>query len=156
MFFILIRYQIFVVSVDFLTWLFQFIFREPKLNLNHGRAMVAAAGLSRLTYRTGFDISLPTFSILQENVVDRSVILSKRRKWFLFSPQVHVEPILRPILSELCQNHYDQFAKLSDCSNEGNDKKCTLCDEGSKEQVKCKQCNQSGLVSFLSWMLGLQ
>ena len=134
-------------SICFLTCLLQFIFREPKLNLNHGRAMVAAAGLSRLTYRTGFDISLPTFSVLQENVVDRSVVLSKRRKWFLFSPQVYVEPILRPILYELCQNHPDQFAKLSDCSNEGNDKKCTLCDEGSRKQVTCLQYNLGVEVS---------
>ena len=52
---------------------------------------VAAAGLSRLTYRTGFDISLPTYSILQESAVnDRALLLSKSRKWFILSPQVQV------------------------------------------------------------------
>ena len=51
---------------------------ESKLDLNHGRAMVAAAGLATSTYRTGFDVSLPTYSILQENLVsDRSSLLSR-------------------------------------------------------------------------------
>jgi len=51
---------------------------EPKLDLNHGRAMVAASGLSTSTYRTGFDVSLPTYSILQESVVtDLSYLLSR-------------------------------------------------------------------------------
>ncbi len=51
---------------------------ESKLNLSHGRAMVAAAGLAISTYRTGFDVSLPTYSILQENIIaDRTSLLSR-------------------------------------------------------------------------------
>jgi hypothetical protein len=89
--------------------------------------MVAAAGLSRTTYRTGFDVSLPTYSVLQAKVVvDRSTLTSKRRKWLLASPQVHVEPAQRRILSGLYADHRKEMVLFESCSKDGDDKICKV------------------------------
>lgn len=93
--------------------------------------MAAAAGLSRTTYRTGFDVSLPTFSVVQEIAVDRPTLISKERKHLLTLPQVQVEPGQRRILSELYSDHSNEFVRLKSCAKDGFDKRCVL--DGASE-----------------------
>ena len=42
-----------------------------ELKLDHGSAMVAAAGLSTFSYRNKFDLALPRYTILQEEFLEK-------------------------------------------------------------------------------------
>ena len=106
--------------------LFSPSYRDHKLSLNPGRAMVAAAGLSRASYRTGFDVSLPTFSVVQEIDVDRPLLISRERKSLLALPQFHLDPSQRKILSELYSDHPTNFVRFKSCTKDGTDKRCTM------------------------------
>lgn len=54
------------------------------LDVPVGRAMIAGAGFSTLTYRFDFDISLPVYSPLVNNF-KQSLNISRQGQFFLFN-----------------------------------------------------------------------
>ena len=74
------------------------VFPSKKLTNTLGKAMQAASGLSSLDYRPGFDISLPAYSILQEQVP----IKKSSRQFLVVMPQTFIaKPHLRNIIQEV-------------------------------------------------------
>ena len=61
------------------------VFPSSEINPVLGKSMRAAAGLSDLDYRPGFDISLPAYSIHQEKPQIRKL----NRNWLAVMPQIN-------------------------------------------------------------------
>ena len=84
--------------------------------------MRAAAGLSDLDYRPGFDISLPAYSIHQEKPQIRKL----SRDWLAIMPQIdNIKPELRSVIDDLASNPGLGVKSLSRCQE--ND--ISRCDE---------------------------
>ena len=78
--------------------LFSFVTgNSDALKLEHGSAMVAAAGLSTFSYRNKFDLALPSYTILQ-----RQPILTRKRDINLLVVQGNeVHDKLKPLIENL-------------------------------------------------------
>ena len=74
--------------------------------------MQAASGLSSLDYRPGFDISLPAYSILQEQIP----IKKSSRQFFVVMPQIfNVKPHLRSVVQALEKSGAKGVKTLEPC-----------------------------------------
>ncbi|XP_015584930.1 exostosin-2 [Cephus cinctus] len=71
---------------------------NPMLDVPIGEAMIAGAGMSSLTYRSGFDISLPVYSPLTANLNPGSF---STRKWLILSSQININSAFEQDLMEL-------------------------------------------------------
>jgi glucuronyl/N-acetylglucosaminyl transferase EXT2 len=80
----------------------------------HGKAMVAGSGMDDTTYRSGFDVSLPTFSPF---VQLKPVLLKdfKRRRWTLLSSQINARPDIRRTLDNALAREKGDVLVLSKC-----------------------------------------
>ncbi|XP_076667121.1 exostosin glycosyltransferase sotv [Andrena cerasifolii] len=63
-----------------------------------GKAMIAGAGMSSLTYRLGFDISLPVYSPLITNLKPNS---NSTRPWLVISSQININSAFEQDLLEV-------------------------------------------------------
>lgn len=98
------------------------------LDVPIGKAMIAGAGMSSLTHRIGFDISLPVFSPLV-NYLDPN--LNDTRKWLVVSSQMNINSAFEQDLNEVKLNspadililgtcpHYSAMNSTIRCSGEG-------------------------------------
>ena len=99
------------------------VFPSSELDVSLGKSMRAAAGLSDLDYRPGFDISLPAYSIHQEKPPNRKLI----RQWHAVMPQTNnIKPHLRAILDELARDGTFGVRSLNHCQEDGD--VMTRCD----------------------------
>ncbi len=101
---------------------------DRRLGVPHGRAMVAGAGMDDTTYRSGFDISLPTFSpfVQLKPVLRKS---HESRKWTMISSQINVRPDLRVVLNRQLRRE-KSFLNLAKCPEHFSSKNDdTRCDE---------------------------
>lgn len=62
---------------------------DTALNLDRGKAIVAGGGFSSLTYRRGFDVSLPVYNPAHQNVPPGRK-QSGSRQWLVVSSQVNI------------------------------------------------------------------
>ena len=119
---------------------------DSSLSVAHGKAMVAGAGIDDATYRSGFDISLPTFSpfVQLKPALQKEI---KRRRWTLLSSQINARPDLKTIVDGFLRKEKDVLV-LSKCP----------APLGSKdEDVRCADLSGAGpqpysytQVSFLA------
>ncbi|KAF3422411.1 hypothetical protein E2986_02534 [Frieseomelitta varia] len=63
-----------------------------------GKAMIAGAGMSSLTYRSGFDISLPVYSPLVNNLKPN---FNNKRPWLVISSQMNINSAFEQDLLEV-------------------------------------------------------
>ncbi|XP_076235324.1 exostosin glycosyltransferase sotv [Calliopsis andreniformis] len=63
-----------------------------------GKAMIAGAGMSTLTYRLGFDISLPVYSPLANSLKQN---LNSTRSWLVISSQININSAFEQDLLEI-------------------------------------------------------
>lgn len=63
-----------------------------------GKAMIAGAGMSSLTYRSGFDISLPVYSPLVNNL---KLNFNNTRPWLIISSQMNINSASEQDLLEI-------------------------------------------------------
>ena len=84
--------------------------------------MQAAAGLSNLDYRPGFDISLPAYSLHQE----QPQIFKSSRQWLAVMPQIfNVKPNLRNTIQELSNSGAKGLKSLKQCGSDRGER-CDL------------------------------
>ncbi|KAK7068662.1 Exostosin-2 [Halocaridina rubra] len=62
---------------------------DTALNLDRGKAIIAGGGFSSLTYRRGFDVSLPVYNPSHQDVPEGTKA-SGLRQWLLVSSQVNI------------------------------------------------------------------
>ena len=86
---------------------------DGSLGVAHGKAMVAGAGIDDTAYRSGFDISLPTFSpfVQLKPALQKEI---KRRRWTLLSSQINARPQLRAVVDGVLRKEKDVLV-LSKC-----------------------------------------
>jgi len=82
-----------------------------------GKAMRAAAGMTALNYRAGFDIALPSYSQFQEEKLEKEESPSgdseRRRKWLVVMPQKRVSnPDLLQQVEQMAEMH-PQLLKIA-------------------------------------------
>ena len=95
------------------------VFPSSEMDPSLGKSMRAAAGLSDLDYRPGFDISLPAYSIHQEKPQIRNL----NRQWFAVMPQIHdIKPKLRAVIDELSRDANLGVMSLSHCQKDNNER----------------------------------
>ncbi|KZC05878.1 Exostosin-2 [Dufourea novaeangliae] len=63
-----------------------------------GKAMIAGAGMSSLTYRPGFDISLPVYSPIINNLKS---MVNNTRPWLVISSQININSAFQQDLVEV-------------------------------------------------------
>ncbi|XP_026466226.1 exostosin-2-like [Ctenocephalides felis] len=88
------------------------------LDLPIGKALVAGAGFDTWAYRSGFDISLPVYSILAAEYID-NYDKNIERKHLLISSQLHLGSSLMLDLGTIASEHND-FLLLQPCNNHHN------------------------------------
>ncbi|XP_020283941.1 exostosin-2 isoform X2 [Pseudomyrmex gracilis] len=77
-----------------------------------GRAMIAGAGMSSLTHRPGFDISLPVYSPLVNNLKTNH---STMRIWLAISSQININTAFEQDLIELKTTYPKDLLMLGPC-----------------------------------------
>ncbi|XP_051164279.1 exostosin-2 [Leptopilina boulardi] len=77
-----------------------------------GRAMIAGAGFSTWTHRRGFDISLPVYSPLVENLKRNYSI---NRKWLVTAAQININSAFEQDLLEIKAAHPKEILILGPC-----------------------------------------
>lgn len=77
-----------------------------------GRAMIAGAGMSSLTYRPGFDISLPVYSPLVNNLKTN---YSSGRIWLVMSSQININTAFEQDLMEVKTTYPKDILVLGPC-----------------------------------------
>ncbi|KAI4504281.1 hypothetical protein M0802_000752 [Mischocyttarus mexicanus] len=82
------------------------------LDVSVGKAMIAGAGLSTLTYRSGFDISLPVYSPFLVNYNRNNKV---KRTWLLMSSQININSIFEQDLIELKSSFPKEILLLGPC-----------------------------------------
>ncbi|KAL2712257.1 exostosin-2 [Vespula squamosa] len=82
------------------------------LDVSVGKAMIAGAGLSTLTYRSGFDISLPVYSSFLSNF-NRNIKI--KRIWLLMSSQININSAFEQDLIELKSSFPKEILLLGPC-----------------------------------------
>ncbi|KAK6641325.1 hypothetical protein RUM44_013034 [Polyplax serrata] len=87
------------------------------IELNIGNSLVAGAGFSSWTYRSGFDISLPLFSPYLKSL--NKVNQSLERKWFVVNSQVNLHTDYERELSVL-----PNLVQLKLCPNKNPELRC--------------------------------
>ncbi|XP_076544829.1 exostosin glycosyltransferase sotv isoform X1 [Osmia lignaria lignaria] len=77
-----------------------------------GKAMIAGAGMSSLTYRSGFDISLPVYSPLINNFKPN---VNNTRQWLTISSQININSAFEQDLIEVKSLSPKEILILSPC-----------------------------------------
>ncbi|XP_014260737.1 exostosin-2 [Cimex lectularius] len=85
------------------------------VDLALGNAIVAGAGFDTWTYRIGFDISIPVFSPLSNNIKQHNY----KRKWLVISSQLNIHPEYTAELMEIAANN-PKLLVLEACDGEIN------------------------------------
>jgi glucuronyl/N-acetylglucosaminyl transferase EXT2 len=94
---------------------------HPFLEVDIGYAMMTSGGFSSLTYRSGFDVSVPVYSPLAAELRTQS---SQDRSWLVISSQ----PYIREVISEMAAEH-PGFLVLNSCGSSPLDTKLRCRDE---------------------------
>lgn len=76
------------------------------------KAMIAGAGFSSLTYRAGFDISLPVYS---PHITNYEPEAGSIRKWLIISSQININSAFEQDLIELKTTYPNELMVLSPC-----------------------------------------
>jgi glucuronyl/N-acetylglucosaminyl transferase EXT2 len=107
--------------------LFSFVTGHPDgLRMDHGAAMVAASGLSSFSYRSGFDVALPSYSILQEKLAPAT---RQNRDILLLSSQGNdLHEKYRPMLEDLTNLGDKATAVLNRCTDDS---------DAAADQIRC-------------------
>ncbi|XP_012224952.1 exostosin-2 isoform X2 [Linepithema humile] len=82
------------------------------IDVSVGRAMIAGAGMSSLTYRPSFDISLPVYSPLVNNLKTNH---SNTRTWLVISSQININTAFEQDLMELKTTNPKDILVLGPC-----------------------------------------
>ncbi|KAG7202832.1 hypothetical protein KM043_009985 [Ampulex compressa] len=82
------------------------------LDVHIGKAMIAGAGLSSLTYRPSFDISLPVFSPLVGNLKKH---VNTSRPWLVISSQININSAFEQDLLEVKTTFPKEILVLGPC-----------------------------------------
>ncbi|XP_011872758.1 PREDICTED: exostosin-2 isoform X2 [Vollenhovia emeryi] len=82
------------------------------LDVPVGRAMVAGAGMSSLTYRPSFDVSLPIYSPLVNNLKTNH---SNIRVWLVMSSQININTAFEQDLIEIKTTYPKDILVLGPC-----------------------------------------
>lgn len=82
------------------------------IDVSIGKAMIAGAGLSTLTYRSGFDISLPVYSPFVTNLNSNG---NSKRVWLLMSTQININSAFEQDLMELKSSFPREILVLGPC-----------------------------------------
>ncbi|XP_011135760.1 exostosin-2 isoform X2 [Harpegnathos saltator] len=77
-----------------------------------GRSIIAGAGMSSLTHRPGFDISLPVYSPLVNNIKTN---LSNTRTWLVISSQININTAFEQDLLEVKTTYPKDILVLGPC-----------------------------------------
>ncbi|XP_012254638.2 exostosin-2 [Athalia rosae] len=77
-----------------------------------GKAMIAGAGFSSLTYREGFDISLPVYS---PHIANYQPQVSVKRHWLIISSQININSAFEQDLIEVKTNYPNELMILGPC-----------------------------------------
>ena len=107
------------------------------LGVSHGKAMVAGAGMDDSAYRSGFDISLPTFSpfVQLKPALQKEI---QRRRWTLLSSQINASPGLKEVVESVLQKENDVLV-LS---------KCPALFDSKDDDVRCAEDGGDGLLPY--------
>ncbi|KAB7508164.1 Exostosin-2 [Armadillidium nasatum] len=109
---------------------------SPSLGVSRGKAIVAGGGFSSYTYRRSYDISLPVYNPLHQNVPPSTKPASER-PWFIISSQVNIHRDYRDDL-ESQVNSIDSFHSLlvlQNCQPPNTTKRCRNDDVYEYPQV---------------------
>ncbi|KAH0952729.1 hypothetical protein HN011_009892 [Eciton burchellii] len=82
------------------------------VDISVGKAMIAGAGMSSLTYRHGFDVSLPVYSPLVNNLKTNH---SNVRTWLVISSQININTAFEQDLMEVKTTHSKDILILGPC-----------------------------------------
>ncbi|XP_005097141.1 exostosin-2 [Aplysia californica] len=88
------------------------------LGVNSGKAMVAGGGFSSWTYRRTFDVTIPLYNPLLEDVELSFVSYTENRKWFLLSTQFGLNSEYKSKLKALSDSDSD-VVLLDRCEGHG-------------------------------------
>ncbi|XP_043256356.1 exostosin-2 [Colletes gigas] len=77
-----------------------------------GKAMIAGAGMSSLTYRFGFDVSLPVYSSLMHNLKS---FFNDTRRWLVISSQININSAFEQDLMEIKSTSPKDILILGPC-----------------------------------------
>ncbi len=109
---------------------------SDSLKLDHGSAMVAASGLSTFSFRSGLDIALPTYSLLQEKPV--RLRAAKFRSHLITASEDRVHSKFASLIKDL--KSHDRAAVLRHCH-----------DKDVNDEVRCDaKGNRQDYLSTLS------
>lgn len=86
---------------------------HPFLEVDIGYAMATSGGFSSLTYRSGFDVSIPVFSPLAADLKGQN---TGDRRWLVISSQPNIHEDFREIISEMASEH-PRFLVLNGCTS---------------------------------------
>ncbi|XP_046643245.1 exostosin-2-like [Daphnia pulicaria] len=98
---------------------------HPFLEVDIGYAMMTSGGFSSLTYRSGFDVSVPVYSPLAAELRTQS---SLDRNWLVISSQPYIHEDFREVISEMAAEH-PGFLVLNSCGSSPLDTKLRCRDE---------------------------
>lgn len=85
----------------------------PEIDL--GNAMVTSGGFSSLTFRSGFDVSIPVFSSLSERITEANH--TQHKKWLILSAQANIHDEFREVIQDVAAEH-PSFLVLDVCSQD--------------------------------------
>lgn len=98
---------------------------NPVLEIESDKAILAGAGFSSWTYRRTFDISIPVFSLMNQQRFDLSSCHESSRRWLVTSAQINIHFEYRHELEDLAEEH-PELLVLGRCSEEANSENATM------------------------------
>ncbi|KAK0166479.1 hypothetical protein PV328_004899 [Microctonus aethiopoides] len=87
---------------------------NTSLDVSLGKAMIAGAGFSTITYRYGFDISIPVFSPLATDLRTR---LHEKKSYLIVSAQININTAFEQDLIDIQAASPKDILILRSCSN---------------------------------------
>ncbi|XP_015904832.2 exostosin-2 [Parasteatoda tepidariorum] len=93
------------------------------LEIDSDQAMIAGAGFSSWTYRRTFDISIPTFSLIN-HPFDINSCKEASRRWLASSAQINIHFEYRHELEDLAEEH-PELLVLGRCSEDASSQNAT-------------------------------
>ena len=101
---------------------------NPYLEVDTGYAMTTSGGFSSLTFRSGFDISIPVFSPLVTPSTAPGQPVNVNRSWLVISSQPNFHGEFRDIITDLAVEH-PSFLVLNNCISNPSDAQLRCRDE---------------------------
>lgn len=106
------------------------------LDVNTGKALIAASGFDTWTYRFGFDLSIPFYSPILESYT-RSSSESQEKSYLLVSSQLNLFPRHKRLLQEICYEDPTNVLLLQECTTAEFREKMKNFPELMEKDIRC-------------------